>query len=105
MDFTFGEVPMTATAAESTARPSIETLEAILDVTYTWGYQETRQKLRDLYDKATRAQWSADDALPWHTSVDLDKSMGPEELLPLFGSDIWRRMSPQERTRCNQETF
>ena len=34
------------------AGPSIETLEAMLDVTYTWGYQETRQKLRDLYDKA-----------------------------------------------------
>ena len=35
---------MVATAVEN-ARPSIETLEAILDVTYTWGYQETREKL------------------------------------------------------------
>ncbi len=90
--------------ADTNARPSIETLEAILDVTYTWGYQETRQKLRDLYVKATRAQWDGETALPWHHDVDMDKRMGPEHLLPLFGSDIWRRMSEKEKLRCNQET-
>src|SRR5439155_21124507 len=37
--------------AEKLAGPSIETLEALLDVTYVWGYQDTREKLRDLYDK------------------------------------------------------
>ena len=52
-------------AAETLVGPSIETLEALLDVTYTWGYQETRQKLRDLYDKAVRGQWISDDVLPW----------------------------------------
>ncbi len=92
-----------ASAADTAARPSIETLEALLDVTYTWGYQETRGKLRDLYNKATHAQWHAE-VLPWHRDVDMDKSMGPEQLLPLFGSDIWRRMSAKEQLRCNQET-
>ena len=77
-----------ALAGAVTAAPSIETLEAMLDVTYTWGYQETRAKLRDLYDKATRAQWIAEDVLPWDTDVDLGKPMGPEQLMPLFGSDI-----------------
>ncbi len=48
-------------AGISLAGPSIETLEAMLDVTYTWGYQETREKLRDLYQKAVRAQWISDD--------------------------------------------
>jgi hypothetical protein len=86
------------------ARPSVETLEALLDVNYTWGYQETREKLRDLYTKATHAQWHAETALPWHLSVDMDKSMGPEHLLPLFGSDIWARMSQKERIALNKET-
>jgi len=97
----------TATGAEATtlAGPSIETLEAILDVTYTWGYQETRQKLRDLYDKAVRAQWISDDVLPWNTDVDLERPMGPEALMPLFGSDIYNKLSAQERKQLNIETF
>jgi hypothetical protein len=92
-------------AAEKLAGPSIETLEAMLDVTYTWGYQETRQKLRDLYDKAVRGQWISDDVLPWNTNVDLEKPTGPEQLMPLFGSDIYNRMTQREKNQCNIETF
>ena len=100
---------MVATAApsasgESTSGPSIESLEAILDVTYTWGYQETRAKLRDLYEKAKHGQWIPEEVLPWDTDVDLTKPMGPEQLLPLWGSEIWDRMTPQERVVCNGET-
>jgi hypothetical protein len=84
---------------------SFETLEALLDVTYSWGYQETRTKLRDLYQKATRAQWIADDVLPWHRNVDLDAPMGPEQLLPLYGSDVYTRLTAAERKTLNIETF
>jgi hypothetical protein len=91
--------------AEKLAGPSIETIEALLDVTYTWGYQETREKLRDLYDKAVRAQWISDDVLPWQTNVDLDLPFGPEQLMPLFGSDIYMRMTEKERKALNIETF
>ena len=91
--------------AEKLTGPSIETLEAILDITYTWGYQETRQKLRDLYDKAVRAQWISDEVLPWSSDVDLEKPMGPEQLMPLFGSDIYNKMTEKERKNLNIETF
>src|SRR5262245_26271386 len=64
-------------ASPALAGPSIETLEAMLDVTYTWGYQETRAKLRDLYMKGVRGQWISEDVLPWETDVDLGKPMGP----------------------------
>jgi len=98
---------MAATAAPPTlAGPSIETLEALLDVTYTWGYTETREKLRDLYDKAVRAQWISDDVLPWETDVDLESpNMGPEQLMPLFGSDLYNRMTEKEKTNIKVETF
>ena len=95
----------TPSPSSTLAGPSIETLEALLDVTYTWGYQDTREKLRDLYDKAVRAQWISDDVLPWKTDVDLDKPMGPDELMPLHGSDIYRRMTDKERHNLNIETF
>jgi hypothetical protein len=96
---------VTATSPHTLAGPSIETLEALLDVTYTWGYQDTRQKLRDLYDKAVRAQWISDDVLPWKTDVDLDKPFGPDELMPLHGSDIYNKMTDKERGALNIETF
>ncbi|MEO8699328.1 MAG: ferritin-like domain-containing protein, partial [Kofleriaceae bacterium] len=95
----------TAAAAPTLAGPSIETLETILDTTYTWGYQETRAKLRDLYDKAVRAQWISDEVLPWDTDVDLERSMAPEQLMPLFGSDIYAKLTPKERTNLDIETF
>jgi hypothetical protein len=96
---------MVAAAAEKLVGPSIETLETMLDVTYTWGYEETRQKLRDLYDKAVRGQWIADDVLPWETDVDLERPQAPDHLLPLWGSDIYRRMTDRERIATNVETF
>jgi para-aminobenzoate N-oxygenase AurF len=92
-------------AAETLAGPSIETLEAMLDITYTWGYQETRQKLRDLYDKAVRGQWISDDVLPWNTNVDLEAPTAPEQLMPLYGSDIYNRMTEKERKALNIQTF
>src|SRR5437764_12973815 len=96
---------MDAAAVAPLVGPSIETIETLLDVTYTWGYQETRQTLRDLYDKAVRAQWISDDVLPWNTDVDLSRPQGPEELMPLFGSDIYARMTDKERRAINTETF
>ena len=96
---------MDSAAAVASTAPSIETIESLLDVTYTWGYQETRAKLRDLYDKAVRAQWISDDVLPWNTDVDLDKPAAPEELMPLHGSDIYNRMTEKERHKLNIEAF
>ena len=85
---------MVATA-EQLSGPSIETLETMLDVTYTWGYQDTRAKLRDLYDKAIRAQWISDDVLPWDTDVDLEA--------PTPGSQSWpdyARLGPSFCPAC-----
>ncbi|MBA3453722.1 MAG: ferritin-like domain-containing protein [Deltaproteobacteria bacterium] len=92
-------------AATSLTGPSIETLEAMLDVTYTWGYQDTREQLRTLYEKAVRGQWISDDVLPWSTDVDLDKQMAPEQLMPLHGSDIYNKLSAKEKQNLNTETF
>ena len=90
--------------ASDTAGPDLDTIEALLDVTYTWGYEETREKLRNLYVKATRSQWISDDVLAWDTDVDNERKMGPDHLLPLYGSDIYNKLTDKERTRLNQET-
>jgi hypothetical protein len=97
-------IPAPPSAGDRSAAPSLETLETILNVTYAWGYQDARQKVRDLYEKAIRGQWIAADVLPWHCDVDLAKPMGPDVMMPLFGSDIWNKMTKPEREACNAET-
>jgi hypothetical protein len=86
------------------ARPmDIERIEASLTVTYNWGYEETRRELRELYRKAKRSQWNAEDRLDWSTSVDLDKQQFPDEMHPLWGSDIYARLDQAKRTELNRE--
>lgn len=84
-------------AHEDDRGPSYETLETLLDVTYTWGYEETRTKLRNLYNKAKRGQWLPEDVLPWDTDVDIAKPYAPVELTPLYGSEIFEKMTDKER--------
>ncbi len=87
----------------SSDAPSIETLETTLDVTYSWGYEDSRKELRELYVRATKSQWLADEELDWSIDVDPEKETFPEFLHPLFGSDIYNKMSPAERTHLLPE--
>ncbi len=89
---------------EEDSGPSLDVLEACLDVTFTWGYEDTRQNLRDLYTKACKNQWIADDVLDFSQSVDLEAPMAPEPLHPLFGSDIYSKLSAREKAAINVET-
>ncbi len=84
---------------------SYETIETLLDVTYTWSYEESREKLRNLYTKAKHAQWIPEDALPWDTDVDLEKRTAPAHMMPLYGSDIYNKMSEKEKLAIDIEGF
>jgi len=83
--------------------PSLETLETSLDVTYSWGYEDSRQELRELYVRATKSQWLADVELDWSIDVDPEKETFPEFLHPLFGSDIYNKLTAAERTHLLPE--
>src|SRR5262245_509434 len=74
----------------------VERIEATLTVTYNWGYQETRKELRDLYRKAKRAQWNAEDQLDWSIDIDIEKQQIPDQFHPLWGSDIYAHMDEKK---------
>ena len=82
---------------------SIEHLDCRLDLTYNWGYQQTRKDLRDLYNKATRSQWISEDTLPWSTPVDIERGNIPEAMHPLYGTDIYAALGKRERERLQGE--
>src|SRR3954451_24749314 len=84
---------------------TIEHLETKLDLTYNWGYEKARQDLRDLNKKAQRSQWQADVTLSWNTSVDLEHPHYPEQMFPLFGTDIYNKRTEREKTRLGVEMF
>jgi hypothetical protein len=65
---------------------------------FNWDYDEGRDKLLNLYEKGKTSQWNASDRIDWSVDVDLDNPMGfPDEFIPIFGSRVWDRLSPQER--------
>ena len=82
---------------------SIENLECKLDLTYNWGYEKTRQDLRDLYKKAQRSQWNPDEVLPWHTDVDPERQDFPEHMFPLYGWAPYMKLNAPEKTKLNVE--
>jgi hypothetical protein len=82
---------------------TIEHLDCRLDLTYNWGYEQTRRDLRDLYQKAKRSQWISEETLPWETSVDPTKAEFPPQVHPLFGSELYSRLTPKEHETLNSE--
>jgi hypothetical protein len=81
----------------------IEQLECKLELVYNWGYEQARADLRQLYTKAKHNQWIPEETLPWDTDVDPEKRNGPEELFPLAGSDIYRKMDKRQQQKLNAE--
>jgi hypothetical protein len=73
----------------------IETME---ETTFTWDYDEKRGDLLSLYDKGKREQWDAASRIDWSCELGDENPMGlPDEMIGIWGSDIWNRMTSAER--------
>ena len=65
---------------------------------FNWEYDEGRDRLLSLYQKGKDKQWDSQKRIDWDQEVDPVNVAGfPDEFNPLFGSDIWDRMSQRER--------
>src|SRR5437667_5121789 len=65
---------------------------------FTWEYDDQRAALLQLYDKGKKQQWDAAERIDW--SLDLDPEnpmMLDDRVIPIFGTDIWKRMTEAER--------
>ena len=76
---------------------------ANLPVRFDWKYDDVRQELRNLYNKATHSQWSGQDDVDWSIDVDLEKLGTPEPMHPLFGSEVYAKLTEREKTQLNVE--
>ncbi len=82
---------------------NVEHIMAELDVTFTWQYGETRKDLRDLYRKAKKLQWDGEVRLDWSQDVDVERQSIPDFMHPLFGSDIYAKLTQKEHVQMRAE--
>ena len=65
---------------------------------FNWDYDDTRDRLLSLYEKGKEKQWNAQTRLDWSVDVDpRSPANGPDYYIPIFGSDIWERMTEEQR--------
>jgi 1,2-phenylacetyl-CoA epoxidase catalytic subunit len=65
---------------------------------FNWEYDETRDRLLTLYEKGKEKQWNAQTRLDWSVEVDPTSNVnGPDYYIPIFGSDIWEKMTEEEK--------
>ncbi len=70
------------------------------EVVFNWAYDETRDHLLRLYEKGKDRQWNASERIDWSIEVDpTDEGARPSETIAIYGSDIWNRMTEDERAR------
>ncbi|SEG70873.1 P-aminobenzoate N-oxygenase AurF [Thermomonospora echinospora] len=68
------------------------------DARFTWEYDGGRDRLLALYQKGKDKQWDAQLRIDWDQEVDPYNVAGlPENFNPLFGSQIWEKMSEADR--------
>ncbi len=71
--------------------------------TFTWEYDDGREKLLNLYRKGKNLQWDAAERIDWSQDLDPENPSGlPDEVIPIHGSDVWNRMTGDERTRLRR---
>jgi hypothetical protein len=68
-----------------------------IESTFRWEYEDGREKLLNLYDKGKRLQWDAAERIDWSQELDPENPSGlPDEIVPIFGSDVWDALTPEE---------
>lgn len=87
---------------ESTNR--LDTLNVGHPLIYTWEYDTGLSDLRTLYEKAKKEQWNATYELDWAISVDPEAETFSDYIQPVYGTELWDRMTGPEIRRFRRET-
>ena len=70
------------------------------ETTFRWEYEDGREKLLNLYQKGKRLQWDAAERIDWSQDLDpLNPEGLPDELIPIFGSEVWNRLTDAEKVK------
>lgn len=70
---------------------------------FDWRFDEGRTTLMHLYQKGKDMQWDALERIDWELELDPENPMVmPDEAVPIFGSDIWAKMTNREKAELRR---
>jgi hypothetical protein len=73
------------------------------ETVFEWEYESGRDALRRLYEKGKNLQWNTNTRIDWTQDLDPENPEGlPDEALPIFGSDAWRRLRDREKANLRR---
>lgn len=68
------------------------------DTVFTFDYDAGRERLLSLYERGKDRQWNASRRIDWSVNVEPGSpDNGPDYYIPIYGSDIWERMTEKEK--------
>jgi len=73
-----------------------------LTTTFEFDYAATEPELRRLYENAKRDQWNASRDIDWSAAEAADGRVIADELVDIYGSPLWERLSGAERVALNR---
>jgi ribonucleotide reductase beta subunit family protein with ferritin-like domain len=70
------------------------------EATFSWEYEDGREKLLALYDKGKKQQWDAATRIDWSQDLDPENPMMLDDrAVQIWGSPVWERLTDKERVR------
>jgi hypothetical protein len=70
---------------------------------FRWEYEDGRDGLLSLYEKGKRLQWNSATRIDWSQDLDPENPQElPDESIAIFGSDVWNRLTRQERANVRR---
>src|SRR6266545_7510956 len=73
-----------------------------MNTIFEFDYAVQAQDMRGLYEKAKRDQWNASRDIAWDAPEPDDGRTLADELVDIYGSPIWARLSEKERVELNR---
>src|SRR5262245_21869004 len=69
---------------------------------FEFDYSVQAEDMRSLYEKAKRDQWNASRDIAWDTPEPSDGRVLADELVDIYGSPLWARLSEADRITLNR---
>ena len=69
---------------------------------FEYDYATNEADLRRLYENAKRDQWNASKDIPWKEPGTADGRVIADELIDIYGSPLWERLSEGQRVELNR---
>ncbi|MCI0548417.1 MAG: diiron oxygenase [Candidatus Rokubacteria bacterium] len=77
-------------------------LSGPMTTVFEFDYSVQAEDMRGLYEKAKRDQWNASRDIAWATPEPPDGRVLADELVDIYGSPLWARLSERDRIALNR---